>query len=78
MPTSETAKINECIDRFADAMKKRMHSKRKSGWSGWDDNEYPDRLLRNAADAAINGNAKSAVDCANFCMMTWIKREVKP
>ena len=70
---SETKKISDAIDTFAEAMKKRMLTKAKAGWGGWNYNTYPSRLLTNAASAAVNDDAKSAVDCANFCMMTWMQ-----
>ena len=58
---------------MAAAMKARMNTKRRAGWSGWEQGEYPARLLRNAAKAAVNNDVKSAIDCANFCMMTWLR-----
>lgn len=69
---SEKQDIIKAIDAFAEEMKKRMLSKAKQGWKGWDQNRYPDRLLRNAAAAAVNDNPQSMIDCANFCMIGWM------
>ena len=68
---SEQTNIEMAIDDFAGAMKRRMLSKAKQGWRGWNVQGYPHRLLWNAADAAVNNNSESMIDCANFCMMAW-------
>lgn len=72
--------IDEAIDRFSAAMRERMHAKRKQGWHGWDDctPDIGERLLVNAADAAVTGNSVSCVDAADFAMMIWLQSNKKP
>lgn len=74
---SEKADIEAAVDNFAAAMKKRMLSKAKQGWRGWDTcyPNIPSRLQRNAASAALHGDQKSCVDVANFAMMIWLIKE---
>jgi hypothetical protein len=70
---SEISEIEKAVDKFAEAMKARMISKAKQGWSGWRGMErkhFDDRLLWNAAKA-VNGDKKSLVDVANFAMMIY-------
>ena len=71
---NEKQEITEAIDAFSDEMKKRMLSKKKQGWSGWEHltrsiYNGSGRLLMNAAKAAITGDKKSLVDVANLAMM---------
>lgn len=73
----ERVDIEAAVDKFASAMKKRMLSKAKKGWHGWD-TCYPNiavRLQRNAASAALNSDQKSCVDTANLAMMIWLKKQ---
>jgi hypothetical protein len=69
---SEIAELELAVDEFAAAMKARLRSKRKQGWGGWrhmGGESLGDRLLRNAASAAVDGDKKSLVDVANLAMM---------
>ena len=71
---SEISELEQAVDEFAVAMKARLRSKAKQGWSGWQGmgREYLDgRLLRNAAKGTMNGDEKSLVDTANLAMMIW-------
>lgn len=70
---SEKQKIDAAVDAFAAEMKERLHSKRRQGFTGWDQ-LVPDierRLLTNAAKAAIDHDKQSCVDAANLAMMIW-------
>ena len=71
---SDKAKIDAAVDAFSAEMKKRMHSKRRQGFRGWDvlDCDIEGRLLKNAAKASIDHDGKSCVDAANLAMMIWI------
>lgn len=70
---SEQQYLDEAVDEFAAAMKKRLHSKQKLNWTGWDGrgmmDEFYDRMLRNAAQALVKEDKQSLVDVANFAMM---------
>ena len=66
--------LSMVVDKFAEAMKKRLLSKLKQGYRGWqapDDYDIPNRLLRNAAEAVVKGNEKSFIDTANLAMFIW-------
>jgi len=56
------------VNRFAEAMKKKLSKKRKEGRSGWDDPEQCsiDFLIRLLHDHYQKGDV---VDIANICMM---------
>jgi len=73
---SERKKLEAAVDAFAVAMKARLLSKLKQGWSGWDDPHQragiADRLLKNASQARERGDEKSLVDVANLAMMLWM------
>ena len=69
---SEITELEQAVDEFAEAMKARLRSKAKQGWSGWQGmglGDLGERLLMNAAKGAINGDRKSLVDVANLAMM---------
>ena len=64
----------EAVDEFADVMKKRLLSKLKQGWHGWDatlTRDLPERMLKNAAQGCVRKDKKSLVDTANLAMMLW-------
>ena len=64
--------LDEAVDAFAAAMKARLHSKAKQGWSGWQHmgrKQLGERLLMNAAKGATKDARKSLVDVANLAMM---------
>jgi len=70
----EQRDLEAAVDEFAAAMKKRLNTKRKQGWGGWEDPELCDaeaRFLRNAAQGVIVKDKKSLVDVANFAMFLW-------
>ena len=70
---TDAQKIDAAIDEFAAAMKRRMRSKRKQGWGGWNHGEMKrdllERMLTNAATAFSSADEKSLIDTANFAMM---------
>lgn len=84
---TEQEKLCTAVDKFADAMKKRLLLKEKEGFSGWDHGDItayaiPTRLFGKAAElyALINYSEKRSkikgkllIDIANFSMMLWIK-----
>ena len=70
----EQRDLDAAVDKFATAMKKRLGTKRKQGWYGWEDPELYDvenRLLRNAAQGITGKDKKSLVDVANLAMFLW-------
>ena len=74
---SEKQSLEDAVDEFAAAMKKRLLSKQKQGWYGWDQpNIYntSNRLLRNASQVVVRNDPKSMVDVANLAMMLWRKK----
>ena len=87
---NETEKLCAAVDKFAEAMKKRLLQKEKQGFSGWDVGDVtayaiPTRLFGKAAQlyALINYSPKPKkimdkllVDIANFAMMIWCKVRV--
>ena len=77
---SEKQRLSDAVDRFAEAMKKRLFTKQKQGWHGWDSDrlvygDIPDRMLRNASHARETKSTKSLIDTANLAMMIWNKRK---
>lgn len=67
--------LDNAVDEFAAAMKARLRSKARAGWTGWDRMgraELGGRLLNNAASGAVKGDQKSLVDAANLAMMIWL------
>jgi hypothetical protein len=69
---NEKSELLAAVDEFADEMKKRLISKYKQGWRGWQSMgrlELKDRLLRNAANSAVKGDKLSLIDTANIAMM---------
>lgn len=69
---SEIAELEKAVDEFAEAMKARLRSKAKQGWSGWQHmgrGELGERLLMNSAKGATKDDKKSLVDVANLAMM---------
>lgn len=79
----EQDKLNQAVDHFADAMKRRLNAKRKEGFHGWDTGsfhsfEIPNRLLTKAALVFALGHTvkkKVLVDIANLAMMLHKKLE---
>ena len=74
----ELKELNDAVDEFASAMKKRLKSKSHQGWHGWqaiewedDEDDVPNRLLRNAAQAIVKRDRKSLIDVANLAMFLW-------
>lgn len=64
--------LDQAVDDFAAAMKARLRSKAKQGWSGWQHmgrQELGGRLLMNAANGATKNDKKSLIDVANLAMM---------
>jgi hypothetical protein len=75
---TEKQKLFDAVDKFAEAMKERLLSKHKQGWSGWDCYDalnLRNRMLLNASHAREHGDKKSLVDTANLAMMVWHKRK---
>ena len=71
----ELSELNDAVDEFSIAMKKRLKSKSHQGWHGWQAIEWEDnvsnRLLRNAAQAIVKRDRKSLIDVANLAMFLW-------
>jgi len=71
----ELKELNDAVDEFALAMKKRLKSKAHQGWHGWQaiewEDDVPNRLLRNAAQAIVKRDRKSLIDVANLAMFLW-------
>lgn len=75
---SASSELDAAVDAFAAAMKKRLHSKQKQGFRGWQHmgrDALGGRLLSNAASGAINGDTKSLVDVANLAMMIYLSED---
>ena len=82
----EQKSLFEAVDHFAEAMKKKLVSKQRSGWSGWDDTDrWTQHTLRRNMMAHILHSTTwggvdvsestfeppNLVDMANFCMFLW-------
>ncbi len=77
---SEKQRLSDAVDEFAEAMKKRLFTKQKQGWLGWDneyraEREFPISMLKNASHALDTKSTKSLIDTANFAMMIWNKQK---
>ena len=76
---SERTEIEAAVDEFAAAMKTRMLSKLKQGWTGWDrtfiKSDASKRMLLNASHAHEHGDEKSLIDTANLAMIVWRFKE---
>jgi len=71
---NEREELSMVVDKFAEAMKKRLLSKLKRGYREWqvpDDYDIPNKLLRSVAEAVVKGNEKSFIDTANLAMFIW-------
>jgi hypothetical protein len=72
---SEIKEIDTAVNEFAAAIKKRLISKYKQGWRGWDGPpecfSADTRLLKNAAVGIVKKDAKSLIDVAALAMMIW-------
>ena len=67
-------KLMECVDAFAEAMKKKLRKKRREGYSGWDLQENKAgilQLLSDHVDSQYYNDANQEVDIANLAMMIW-------
>lgn len=87
----EKQRLSDAVDRFAEAMKKRLFEKADEGFRGWDDLNYnmhdgvQIRMFRKASfiwNLTVDGYLPSKVfiDVANFIMMLWLhhtKKEAK-
>jgi hypothetical protein len=62
------------VDRFAEAMKKKLSEKRDQGYGGWNDKDLcPDGRLQKYLGAHLGKG--DPVDIGNFAMMIWNRGE---
>jgi hypothetical protein len=62
------------VDRFAEAMKKKLAKQRQKGYGGWNDKEMcPDGRLQKYLGAHLGKG--DPVDIGNFAMMIWNRGE---
>ena len=72
-------RLMECVDAFAEEMKRKLRKKRAQGLKGWDDpgeEQYlRDSMLHHAEELADGED--EAVDTANLAMFLWNLNERK-
>jgi hypothetical protein len=76
---TEREELDSAVDEFAAEMKMRLHSKRKQGWTGWQNihiSYLDSRLLKNAAQAVNGQDKKSMIDVANLAMMLFRRKQI--
>ena len=74
--------LTDAVDRFAVAMKKKLHEKAQDGWSGWDCDDFVDsgacvRKLHEHTFRMLRGEESEVVDVANFCMFIFDREQRK-
>lgn len=66
--------INDAVDRFAGAMKAKMHKKALQGFRGWNDPNHALQFRAMLIEHATKDleTASQMIDTANFCLMVWL------
>jgi len=66
--------LDDCVNKFAQAMKDKLRKKSKQGFSGWDDEKVCSQkdLSLMLKEHITKGDP---IDVANFCMMLFIRKE---
>ena len=71
----DVKKLCDCVDYFADAMKKKLIEKAHNGWTGWNSpsREWPAHCQRRLLNHAIRcgDGTGQEIDVANFAMFLW-------
>lgn len=69
-------RLMECVDVFAEEMKKKLRIKRRQGYSGWDNPDlFSDiNIMLKSHMENIDGEE---VDIANLAMMIWNQSEIR-
>ncbi len=77
---TESERLCEAVDRFAEAMKAKLLEKLGCRWDGWDTRKFIEsgeckESLRSHAACLCELDEPEEVDVANFCMFLWHYRE---
>jgi len=82
MMANKYTKLRDSVDAFAEAMKRKLYSKVRLGWTGWDDDGWIEgcctRKLAEHVDRLFCGDEDvkdDVVDIANFAMFIWARQE---